>query len=201
VVAGPARAQTAATIESLQAQINALQQQIDALKKTMQPQATPAAVSAPAQTTPVAAAPSQTPSSPGSGKTLFTNTAVSVTLGGFIEAAGIYRDRFTGSDVNSRWNLGARGFPLQNSPNYYMNELRGSARGSRLSLFAQGKEDYAALAAYYEMDFLGGGSGTSGNSVESNSYNPRIRQLYATYDTKGWLAPVGRPGLESHHHE
>ena len=193
VVAGPARAQTAATIESLQAQINALQQQIDALKKTMQPQATPAAVSAPVQTTPVAAAPSQTPSSPGSGKTLFTNTAVSVTLGGFIEAAGIYRDRFTGSDVNSRWNLGAGGFPLQNSPNYYMNELRGSARGSRLSLLAQGKEDYAALAAYYEMDFLGGGSGTSGNSVESNSYNPRIRQLYATYDTKdGWHLLAGQ---------
>ena len=181
--AGPARAQTRATIDSLQSQIEALQQQIDALKTTTQPQTAPAAASAP----------SEPPSSPGSGKTLLTNTAVSVTLGGFIEATGIYRDRYTGSDVNSKWNLGSGGFPLQNSPNYYMNELRGTARHSRLSLLAQGKEDYAALAAYYEMDFLGGGSGTSGNSVESNSYTPRIRQLYATYDTNsGWHLLAGQ---------
>ena len=116
-----------------------------------------------------------------------------VTLGGFIEAAGIERNLYTGSDVNSKWNLGSGGFPLPNSPNYYQNELRGSARQSRLSLLAQGQDDYAAFAAYYEMDFLGGGSGTSGNSQESNSYNPRIRNLYATYETKdGWHLLAGQ---------
>jgi hypothetical protein len=183
MLAGPAWAQTKATTESLQSQIEALQQQIDALKKTTQSQNTPAAASAP----------SQTASSPGGGKLLFTNTDVKITLGGFIEATGIYRDRFMGSDVNSKWNLGSGGFPLQNSPNYYMNETRGTARQSRLSLLAQGQEDYASLAAYYEMDFLGGGSGTSGNSVESNSYNPRIRHLYATYDSKGgWHLLAGQ---------
>ncbi len=183
MLAGPARAQTTPTTESLQSQIEALQQQINALKKTTQSQNTPAEASAP----------SQAASTPGGGKLLFTNTDVKLTLGGFIEAAGIYRNRYTGSDVNSKWNLGSGGFPLQNSPNYYMDEARGSARQSRLSLLAQGQEDYASLAAYYEMDFLGGGSGTSGNYQESNSYNPRIRQIYTTYDTKdGWHLLAGQ---------
>jgi len=130
---------------------------------------------------------------PGEGRTFLTSSMVNLTLGGFIEMAGIYRNRYTGSDVNSKWNLGGGGFPLPNSPNYYTDELRGTARQSRLSLLAQGQEDYASLAAYFELDFLGGGSGTSANSVESNSYTPRIRHLYATYDTNdGWHLLAGQ---------
>lgn len=194
--AGPVRAQTAVTVESLQAQIDALQQQVSALKAAQaeQAQATQAAQAQAAKAAQAAAsAASATPSAPGTGITLLNKTAVKVTLGGFIEAAGIERNLYTGSDVNSKWNLGSGGFPLPNSPNYYQNELRGSARQSRLSLLAQGQDDYAAFAAYYEMDFLGGGSGTSGNSQESNSYNPRIRNLYATYETKdGWHLLAGQ---------
>ncbi len=175
-------------IEALQKQIGALQQQLDAVKAT---QAQPPPAPAPAPT--AAAAPAQPPSAPGGGKMIYTNTDVKVTLGGFVDTTGIYRSLYTGSDVNSKWNLGGGGFPLQNSPKYYENETRGSARHSRLSLLAQGKDEYVSLAAYYEMDFLGGGSGTSGNSQESNSYNPRIRQLYATYDTKsGWNLLAGQ---------
>jgi hypothetical protein len=37
---------------------------------------------------------------------------------------------------------------------------------------------------YYEMDFLGGAP--TGNSRESNSYNPRIRQLWFSYDNDYW---------------
>jgi hypothetical protein len=121
---------------------------------------------------------------------------VDLTLGGFIEAAGIYRSRYEGSDMNSSFNLGSNtsggGIPLPNSPDYYMHELRFSARQSRLSLLAQGKDDYASLAAYFELDFLGGGSGTSANSKESNSYIPRIRQLYMTYDTGSWHFLAGQ---------
>jgi len=186
MLAGQAKADSAATIESLQDQIKALQQQLDTLKseiKNAQPQAAPVA----------AAAPAQAPAEPGTGKTMFANTAVKITLGGFIEAAGIYRSLYTGSDINSKWNLGSGGFPLPNSPNYYMDEVRGTARQSRLSLLAQGQEDYASLAAYFEADFLGGGTGTSANSQESNSYTPRIRHLYMTYDTpSGWHLLAGQ---------
>jgi hypothetical protein len=185
MLANTARAQSTTTIDALQAQIDALQKQVDALKaaQAAQPQAAPVAANVP----------SQAPSAPGGGITLINKTAVKVTLGGFIEMTGIERNLYTGSDVNSKWNLGSGGFPLPNSPNYYQDELRGTARQSRLSLLVQGQDDYAALAAYYEMDFLGGGSGTSGNSQESNSYNPRIRHLYATYDTKdGWHLLAGQ---------
>ena len=188
MLAGQAKADSTATVESLQDQIKALQEQLDTLKseiKNAQPQAAPVAAAAPAQAQ--AAAP------PGTGKTMFANTAVKITLGGFIEAAGIYRNLYTGSDINSKWNLGSGGFPLPNSPNYYMDEARGTARQSRLSLLAQGQEDYASLAAYFEADFLGGGTGTSANSQESNSYTPRIRHLYATYDTtSGWHLLAGQ---------
>jgi hypothetical protein len=181
--AGSARAQSPATVDSLQTQIEALQKQVDALKTAQAAQPAPAA----------AGGPSPAPSTPGSGITLVNKTAVKVTLGGFIEAAGIERSLYTGSDVNSKWNLGGGGLPLPNSPNYYQDEFRGTARQSRISLLAQGQDDYAALAAYFEADFLGGGTGTSANSQESNSYTPRIRHLYGTYDTKdGWHLLAGQ---------
>ena len=66
-----------------------------------------------------------------------------------------------------------------------MNELRGSARGSRLSLLAEGQQDYP-LSAYFEIDFLGGAGTSSANSQSSNGYFPRLRHAYATYDTCGW---------------
>ena len=40
------------------------------------------------------------------------------------------------------------------------------------------------LAAYFETDFLG--AAPTANSVESNSYNPRLRQAYGTYDNNAW---------------
>ena len=202
--AGPVRAQGTPSIDSLQdqiralqdqsqKQIKALQDQVDSLKAAQAKQAEEAAQARAAQAQAAPAPAAVASGGAGAGKTMFANTAVKVTLGGFIEAAGIYRDVYSGADVNSKWNLGSGGFPLPNSPNYYMDELRGTARQSRLSLLAQGQEDYASLAAYFEADFLGGGSGTSGNSQESNSYNPRIRHLYATYDTaSGWHLLAGQ---------
>ena len=142
----------------------------------------------------LAAKPQTNPYTPGKGRTVFSDSDVNLTIGGFIELAGIYRNRFEGSDVGSKFNLGAGGVPLPNSPNYYMDELRGSARQSRLTLLAQGKDDYAALAAYFELDFQGGANSSSANSIESNSYYPRIRQLYATYDDTiaGWYLLFGQ---------
>jgi hypothetical protein len=102
---------------------------------------------------------------------------ITVNLGGFIEAAGIYRSRNLNSDMSSKF----QSLPLAYQPGYYQDETRFSARQSRLSLLATGDVSPTThLAGYYEMDFLG--SANSANSKESNSYNPRIRHLYTTVD-------------------
>ena len=102
---------------------------------------------------------------------------VTVTLGGFLAAEGVYRTRNITADIGSTYTS----IPTANSPNHHTGEFRGSARQSRLSLLVQG--DIArdqAVAGYFESDFLG--VGTTSNSNESNSYNPRLRQAYLTYD-------------------
>ncbi len=102
---------------------------------------------------------------------------VRVTLGGFIEAAGIYRSRNEAADISSSFNTG---IPYPQSPNYHQGEFRGTARQSRISLLAEGNPDsHTTLTAYYETDF--NSSGVSSNSGESNSYTLRERQLFAQY--------------------
>lgn len=119
-----------------------------------------------------------TGSKPGS----FQLGGVQVRLGGFVELAGIYRSRNEVADIASSWNTG---IPLPNSPRYHESEFRISARQSRLSLLLQGEPDPAtSLAAYFEVDFQG--AAQTANSSESNSYNPRLRQVYATYDDKDY---------------
>ena len=107
----------------------------------------------------------------------FKMKGISVNIGGFIEAASIYRSRNLNSDIGSPFQK----IPLPNQPAYYQDETRFTARQSRLSVLAQGDPtDTVHLAGYYEMDFLG--AAPTANSNESNSYNMRIRHLYATSD-------------------
>lgn len=102
---------------------------------------------------------------------------VSVTLGGFLAMESVYRSRSETADIGSSYN----GVPFANQPTAHMSELRGTARQSRLTLLAQGDVDNDThLAGYYEMDFLGGAQ--TANSNESNSFNLRIRNIYATVD-------------------
>jgi len=102
---------------------------------------------------------------------------VNVTLGGFLAMESLYRSRSETADIGSSFNA----IPFSNQPTAHMSELRGSARQSRLSLLVQGDADADThLAAYYEMDFLGGAQ--TANSNESNSFNLRIRNIYTTID-------------------
>jgi hypothetical protein len=176
-----------AQINMLQQQIRSLQKQLDEVKATQHAQARQSAPVKTAKTKPAAPdvvtaeaapAPAAEPKPAG----ILAEHGVKVTLGGFIEAAGIERSRNQTSDVGSSFN---GGIPFPNSPNYHMNEFRGSSRQSRLSLLAQGSPDAATnLAAYFEADFLG--AAPTANSNESNSYNPRLRQAYATLDRSDW---------------
>ena len=128
----------------------------------------------------VAGYPSYVPSGPKLKQGQFQLGGVRVTLGGFIEAAGIYRSRNETADIASSFNSG---IPYPQSPNYHQDEFRGSARQSRLSLLAEGSpDDHTLLTAYYETDF--NSAGVTSNSNESNSYTLRTRQLFAQYGRK-----------------
>src|SRR5580704_8545393 len=154
-----------AQTEKLQRQVDQLQQQLQAFQKDV------TAAKKQAAYVPPNAYAADMP---------FVKALPSVKLqwGGFIEAAAVWRQRNEISDIG---DPGFASLPFPNSPLYNENETRFSARQSRLSLLATGDiSPVQHLAAYYEMDFLG--AGVTSNSRESNSYVPRIRHAYATYD-------------------
>ena len=115
--------------------------------------------------------------------------AICFTPGGFVELAGIFRNPNTVSDVATDFN----GIPFRNSPQSRESEFRFSARQSRLSgLFTAKVEPTLQISGYYEIDFLA--AGTTSNSRESNSYTPRVRQVFTTIDAldSGWHVLAGQ---------
>ena len=121
---------------------------------------------------------------PGS-PSLYIN-GVSITPGGFLALEGQFSNRYFPADIGSP---GFGSIPYYNVRTGYNNEFRLSARQSRVSLLAKGDiNPVTHLAGYIEMDFLG--AAQTANSNESNSYTPRIRHLYATFDQDDWGAHV-----------
>jgi hypothetical protein len=172
-------------IERLERQTELLQQQLKALqneiastrKKTEKVEAAQARAVAP-----VAAAPPPSDKGPIlKAPTLAITDKVKVTVGGFIAAESVWRQRNEVADIGS--SFGAIPYPF--SPLYHENEFHGTARQSRISLLIEGAIDpQQRLAGYYETDFLG--VGATSNYNQSNSWAPRLRQAYATYDNLDW---------------
>ena len=101
--------------------------------------------------------------------------------GSFIALDGAWRQHSEVSNGASDPPFANPGIPLQNSALWSEREFRLSAQQSRIALKVNGDIDpNQHLKAYYEMDFLG--ASTDANNRESNSFTPRIRQLYAQYD-------------------
>jgi hypothetical protein len=106
---------------------------------------------------------------------------VKLTWGGFLAAETVYRQHNTVSDMGTPFTSIPYGF----SPQYGEGEFHGSARASRLSLLVEGAfTPTQKLSGYYEMDFLG--VGVTSNYNQSNSWAPRLRQGYVTYDNNEW---------------
>ncbi|QDH16824.1 hypothetical protein [Swingsia samuiensis] len=98
---------------------------------------------------------------------------IRITLGGFAEAAGMWRSRNTASDISTGFNA----IPWGNDPAHHMNEFHQSERQSRLAALVEGKITPNLEAdGYIETDFQGAGS--SSNSRQSNSYVLRTRVFY-----------------------
>jgi len=156
-------------LDELTRQVQQLQQQIDQLRAQQAAAANQAAAPAPVSSVP----------EPAAGPGIHAGP-LTLTFGGFAELATIYRDRNETADVSSNFN---GGIPFPNSPQYHMSEFRESARQSRLSLLTEGPHDGDSRAeAYLEMDFQS--STPTANSVESNSYTPRMRHFYGVYYRK-----------------
>ena len=112
---------------------------------------------------------------------------ITITPGGFLAAETVFRNKATGSDINT----GLNNVPLPGNPGAQTTEFNASARQSRLSMLAEGKLDSVTLTGYVETDFLG--TGITSNDNESNSYVLRVRQAFgqARFDS-GWQITGGQ---------
>ena len=126
---------------------------------------------------------------------------ITLTPGGFVEAATVTRSRATSSDINTPFNS----VPYPGNALSKLSESNFTSRQSRLSLLAEGKYASTKLTGYYEADWLG--TGVTSNNRQSNSYVLRQRQIWgqAKLDS-GWsftggqmwtLATEDRKGIDN----
>ena len=102
---------------------------------------------------------------------------VTLTFGGWVDLTNIYRTRNLASDTGSIYNF----IPFAQSKNFFTPESRFSARQSRFSVLAEGNVGSDThLAGYGEIDFEG--AAQTANSVATNSFNPRMRQMSLEID-------------------
>lgn len=108
---------------------------------------------------------------------------MSITPGGFLELGSVTRDHFIGADMATPFG----NIPFNNIPSSHSAEFRFSARRSRLSFLTLGDVNPTVhLSGFGEFDFLG--AAQTANTNESNSFNPRIRQLYMVADNDDYGA-------------
>ncbi len=109
---------------------------------------------------------------------------VTVTLGGYLEGAGIYRSRNEQTDLASSFTSG---IAERQSPLYHEPETTLTARGSRVTAaFSAKPDEVTSLQGFTAVDFLGGAP--TANYNESNSWTPRLREAFITYARSDWGA-------------
>jgi hypothetical protein len=160
-----------AELRALREQVAAIQSRIEILMTRDTPS------SAQHYPLPAAKGGSSAPMTPASSPYGIRYKGVSITLGGFVAAEYIYRQRNQENDISTNFNA----IPYANGTLGHTNELRFTARQTRLSALVQGNPEPATLLSLYsELDFQGGAQ--TANSNQSNSYNPRVRHLYGAVD-------------------
>jgi len=190
IATGGSLAQTAnqdPTIADLQRQIQEMRSQMAKMQNRIEELETTRGIAAtnsgpdpalfPSETPPTQALPSQ----PGETKnseepTSFHYKGLTLTPGGFLEGTMLLRTRNENADIANSYSA----IPLNGSSNAKLSEFRGSARNSELSLLVQGTAGSTKLKGYVEADFLG--AAPTANYVESNSWTPRLRQLWVQLD-------------------
>jgi len=114
---------------------------------------------------------------------------VKITLGGFAEADSIYRSRNTANDLSTSWNS----IPFASTAAGHEDQLNFTGRQSRITGLVEGNVSPSIKLSYYgELDFQG--AAQSANLNQSDSFNPRIREMYGTADfsDSGWHFLAGQ---------
>ena len=107
--------------------------------------------------------------------------ALTITPGGFLEMAGLFRSRANNSDISSNYNND----PFNNVASAHTNEAKLTLRASRFAVLIEAPISKDLLVAGYgEFDLQGGG--TTSNNNQTFGYVPRVRNLYATLDSSDY---------------
>ena len=106
---------------------------------------------------------------------------ITITPGGFAEAAFVRRSRALGADLPTPFNS----LTMPGASQSRMSEFFGSARQSRPTVYVDGRLGSVELSSYVSGDFLSAADTSSATST--NSYSFRLRQAWgqAKFDN-GW---------------
>jgi Skp family chaperone for outer membrane proteins len=110
---------------------------------------------------------------------------ITITPGGFMAAETVWRQKATGADIPTALSS----VPFDGANSSSLSEFFGSARQSRVSLLAEGKNASTTYRGYVEADFLG--TGTSSNNNQSNSYVLRQRTVWGQVILKNGITFQG----------
>jgi hypothetical protein len=106
---------------------------------------------------------------------------ITITPGGFAEAAFVRRQRALGADLTTPFNS----LTMPGASQSNMSEFFGSARQSRPTVYVDGRMKNVGFAAYMSGDFLS--SGTNSTATQTNSYVFRLRQAWGQVKfDNGW---------------
>jgi hypothetical protein len=97
---------------------------------------------------------------------------ITITPGGYVEAAFIRRSRALGADLPTPFNS----LTMPGASQSQLSEFFGSARQSKITTFVDGRYKNVDLSSYVSADFLS--SGDTSTSTQTNSYTLRLRQFW-----------------------
>jgi len=112
---------------------------------------------------------------------------INLTPGGYLEGAFVRRSHALAADLPTPFNS----VTMPGASQSQMPEFFGSARQSKITLFADGRMKGVDLSSYVSADFLS--AGVTSNSNQTNSYTLRIRQAWgqAKFEN-GWAFLAGQ---------
>ena len=141
----PASADEAADVQALKQEVAALQKKLNVLEKAEQ-------VDRAQQQAAIQSYEKLTDGNDGTPAAAWKPFGVKITFGGYAAMEGLWRDKNMVQSIGTSFQK----IPFNNLDQAHVDELRGTAQQSRLSMLAEANvSDYQKYASYLEFDFLG----------------------------------------------